>query len=175
MQRPSCRTARSWSPAVRPISGRPTLISADGRSARRVGPLAQARFKHAMLPLADGTVLVIGGTSDDRDRLASTEVYDPGTETFRPGPRLTYGRYKVGDGATELPDRRVVVAGGGPGAELLDRRRASAVPLPQVPGEVASFGTVSVVGPDLWLVGGYDTRIRLTLRDLRVPLAALPP
>ena len=68
-----------------------------------------------------------------------------------------------------------MVAGGGPGAELLDPRRASAAPLRQVPGEVASFGTVSVVGSDLWLIGGYDTRIRLTLRDLRVPLAALPP
>ena len=34
------------------------------------------------------------------------------------------------------------------------------------------YGTLSVVGDELWLVGGYDHRVNLTGRDLRVPLAA---
>ena len=38
---------------------------------------------------------------------------------------------------------------------------------------VASFGTVSVVGPDLWFLGGYDRRVNLTGLDRRVPIAAL--
>ncbi len=29
-----------------------------------------------------------------------------------------------------------------------------------------------LVGDELWLVGGYDHRVNLTGRDLRVPLAA---
>ncbi len=51
---------------------------------------------------------------------ARTEVYDPGSATFRPGPRLINARYKLDGSAVRLPDGRVVVAGGGPGAELLD-------------------------------------------------------
>jgi hypothetical protein len=32
---------------------------------------------------------------------------------------------------------------------------------------------VSVVGSDLWFVGGYDRRVNLTGQDRRVPIAAL--
>ena len=67
----------------------------------------------------------------------------------------------------------MVVAGGGVGAELLDPDRAAGSLLAQVPDGVASYGTLSVVGDQLWLVGGYDSRVDLTDRDLRVPLAAL--
>ena len=159
---------------VRPevATGAAVVIGADGR-VRAVGPLRQARFKHTMLPWVDGSVLVIGGTSDDRTLLRTTEVYDPGTETFRPGPRLTHPRYKLQGSAVGLPDGRVVVAGGGAGAELLDPGRATGTLLAQVPEEVASYGTLSLVGAELWLVGGYDGRVTLTGRDLRVPLDAL--
>ena len=148
------------------------VISADGRP-RTVSRLRQARFKHTMLPWVNGTVLVIGGTSDDRILLDTTEVYDPRTETFRPGPRLASGRYKLEGSAVRLPDGRVVVAGGGAGAELLDPARPTGTRLAQLPDGVASYGTLSVVGAELWLVGGYDARVNLTGRDLRVPLAAL--
>ena len=148
------------------------VISADGR-VRTVGPLHQARFKHTMLPWVDGTVLVIGGTSDDRTLLRTTEIYEPRSATFRPGPRLANPRYKLDGSAVRLPDGRVVVAGGGAGAEVLDPARAVGTLLAQVPDGVASSGTLSVVGAELWLVGGYDHRVELTGRDLRVPLAAL--
>jgi hypothetical protein len=147
------------------------VVSADGR-ARTVGSLHQARFKHTMLPWVDGTVLVIGGTSDDRTLLRTTEIYDPQTATFRPGPRLTNARYKLNGSAVRLPDGRVVVAGGGAGAELLDPARPTGTLVAQVPEGVASYGTLSVVGDELWLVGGYDHRVDLTGRDLRVPIAA---
>ena len=41
-----------------------------------------------------------------------------------------------------------------------------------MPGGVASYGTLSVVGSEVWFVGGYDDRVNLTGRDLRVPIAA---
>ena len=148
------------------------VVGVDGR-VRPVGALREGRFKHTMLPWAGDTVLVIGGTSDDRTLLRSTEVFDPETGTFRPGPRLVNPRYKLDGSAVRLPDGRVVVAGGGPGAELLDPARPAATLLAEVPDGVASYGTLSVVGDQLWLVGGYDSRVDLTGRDLRVPLAAL--
>ena len=153
-------------------SGAAVVISVDGR-VRTVGSLREARFKHTVLPWVDGTVLVIGGTSDDRTLLRTTEIYDPRTEAFRPGPRLANPRYKLGGSAVRLPDGRVVVAGGGPGAELLDPGSATGALLTQVGDGVASYGTLSLVGRELWFVGGYDERVDLTGRDLRVPLAAL--
>jgi hypothetical protein len=148
------------------------VVTADGR-VQPVGALRQARFKHTMLPWADGTVLLIGGTSDDRTLLPTTEVFDPRTKRFRLGPRLVHPRYKLDGSAVRLPDGRVVVAGGGAGAELLDPARSAGKLIAEVPDEVASYGTLSVVGDQLWLVGGYDSRVDLTGRDLRVPLAAL--
>jgi hypothetical protein len=67
----------------------------------------------------------------------------------------------------------VVVAGGGPGAEILDPAQAAGTRLAQGPDGVASYGTLSVVGIELWFVGGYDDRVDLTGRNLRVPLADL--
>ena len=148
------------------------VIDADGR-VRSVGSLRQARFKHTMLPWHADTVLVIGGTSDDRTLLRTTEVFDLRTETFRPGPRLVNPRYKLDGSAVRLPDGRVVVAGGGAGAELLDPARPTGTLVAEVPAGVASYGTLSVVGDELWLVGGYDHRVDLTGRDLRIPLADL--
>ena len=148
------------------------VIGPEGRL-RTVGSLRQARFKHTMLPWVDGTVLVIGGTTDDRTLLRTTEVYNPGSASFRPGPRLTNARYKLDGSAVRLPDGRVVVAGGGPGAELLDLASPTGTLVAQVPDGVASYGTLSVVGSEVWFVGGYDDRVDLTGRDLRVPLAAL--
>jgi hypothetical protein len=92
---------------------------------------------------------------------------------FRPGPRLVNPRYKLDGSAVRLPDGRVVVAGGGAGAELLDPARPTGTLVAEVPAGVASYGTLSVVGDELWLVGGYDHRVDLTGRDLRIPLADL--
>lgn len=154
-------------------SGAAVVISADGRAARPVGRLRHARFKHAIVGWADGTVLVVGGTSDDRTLLDSTEIFDPRTSSFTPGPRLAYGRYKLSGGIIRLPDGRVVVAGGGPGAEVIEPGAEAGTAVAGMGSDVASFGTVSVVGPDLWFVGGYDGRVKLTGRDRRLPIAAL--
>ena len=119
---------------VRPgvASDMAVVVDPDGTMAE-VGPLATARFKHALTTLDSGRALVVGGTPDDRRLLTSTEVYDPVTRTFRSGPSLREGRYKLGGSALALPGDRVVVAGGGSGVEVVDvdadrsrRYRASA-------------------------------------------------
>lgn len=148
------------------------VVSADG-GLESVGPLAQARFKHTMVALPGGRVLVVGGTSTDTDLLSSTEVYDPATRRFTTGPTMASGRYKLSGSATVLPDGRVVVAGGGPGVEVIDVRRGTSTPVAAADIARASFSTVSVVGEAVRVLGGYDGRIRLTGTDLTLPLAAL--
>ena len=148
------------------------VLRPDG-SSTVVGPMRQARYKHAMVILPSGRVLVIGGTSDDHTLLTSTEIYDPVAQRFGPGPALVAGRYKLAGSAAVLPDGRVVVAGGGPGVEIIDPRTQSSKMVAGVDANRLSFSTVSVVGMDLRIIGGYDQEIRLTRTDLTIPLSRL--
>jgi hypothetical protein len=78
----------------------------------RAGVLVDARTGHTATLLADGRVLIVGGTTAaDRGRtLAGAEIWDPGTMTFAPAGRMAVARYE--HTATLLPDGRVLVAGG---------------------------------------------------------------
>jgi hypothetical protein len=65
--------------------------------------------------LSDGRVLMAGGYSRDTGQgdpkyLASTDLYDPASGTFAPGPTMTVVR--SGHSATLLPSGRVLVIGG---------------------------------------------------------------
>jgi hypothetical protein len=145
------------------------VVSPDG-TATEVGPLLHARFKHASVALADGRVLVIGGTPDDQVLLRSTELYDPTTRSFRPGPPLLTGRYKLVGGVALADNGDVVVAGGGRGAEALDPRTGISRMLSAVPAERMSFSTVSALGGTLRILGGYDEDIHLTGTDITTTL-----
>ncbi len=153
-------------------SDQAVLIAADGASREAVDPLGTARFKHTMVALDDGRVLVIGGTTDDIELLTSTEIFDPASGSFQPGPELLHGRYKVTGGATLLPDGRVLVGGGGDGVEIIDLEAGISTRATTASG-VSSFGTASVTGEIVLLIGGYDERIGLTGRYLAVPVAEL--
>ena len=75
------------------------------------GSMQTARVSCTMTVLADGRVLMAGGSNDhDRLELASAEVYDPTTGTFAAAGSMAIGR--EGAAAALLPDGRVLVAGG---------------------------------------------------------------
>jgi hypothetical protein len=153
-------------------SDQAVVIAADGITLEVVGPLTTARFKHTMVVLDDGRVLVIGGTPDDIELLTSTEIFDPDTGTFQPGPDLIHGRYKMTGGAALLPDGRVLVGGGGDGVEIIDLEAGLSTEATIASG-VSSFGTVTLAEEVVLLVGGYDDRIRLTERFVVAPLVGL--
>ena len=73
------------------------------------GSMKTRRDYHSLTRLADGRVLVAGGTNDDGD-LASAEIFDPATGTFAPTGSLSTER--AGHSATLLADGRVLAAGG---------------------------------------------------------------
>ena len=156
--------------------GRPSahavLVRPDG-SLTKVGPLSRPRFKHEMVTLPSGLVLAVGGTDDDRRLLDSSELYDPATGTFRPGPALAAGRYKLRGAVAALADGRVVVAGGGPGVEVLDPVRGTSTALRAVPAVRSSYSTVTVQRDRVLVLGGYDERVRLTGTYRPIPLDRL--
>jgi hypothetical protein len=147
-------------------------ICPDG-SISQVGPLATARFKHGIVALASGRVLVVGGTPDDTALLTSTEVFDPRSGRFRPGPDLLSGRYKLTDSVVALPGERAAVAGGGNGVEVVDVSAGRSRTIPLFDGGRRSFSTVGVTDGRLVLLGGYDESIRLTRTFLDVPVEDL--
>lgn len=143
-------------------------IRSDG-SAERVEDVTTPRFKHTAVLLPSGQALVLGGTSDDRHLLRSTELFDPLLNEFRAGPELVWGRYKLSGSAAVLPDGRVVVAGGGPALEVVDVDRARSEVVTAADIAWASFSTVGVARGRLVVIGGYDRDINLT--DTNIDLA----
>ncbi|MBB6427469.1 kelch motif-containing protein [Sphingopyxis sp. JAI128] len=94
---------------------------ATGRFAA-AGNLVQGRYKHGAVRLADGDVLIVGG-SDSRDyggKLRSVERYDVAAGRFVPAGNLADPRFKIADGLLLLPGGRVLVAAGDTAPEIFD-------------------------------------------------------
>jgi hypothetical protein len=99
---PTTDAAASPIPATSPLA-----FEAGFRS---IGDMASPRYQHTATLLADGRVLIAGGRSLQDPLLATTELWDPTTEAFTPGPPLVVPRF--GHTATRLADGRVLIVGG---------------------------------------------------------------
>jgi hypothetical protein len=128
------------------------------------GDMRAPRTKHAAVLLADGRVLIVGGSDHGQDREGmhrSTEIFDPATGRFEDGPDMHHARHKVRDAVVALPDGTVVVAGYAPEAELYDPRSGTFSLLPGRFDSAPAFATASLLeGGDILVLGGYDERIR---------------
>ncbi len=125
------------------------------------GSMRTPRVKHGAARLADGRVLVVGG-SDRRgfaERFASTEIYDPATGRFSPGPPMLAPRHKLRDAVVALPSGAVLVAGGAPTPEVYDPRDNVFVSAAGEIGGLQMFATATLLGDgNVLVLGGYDER-----------------
>jgi hypothetical protein len=87
----------------------PTAAADTPGSFAPTGSMTVPRYSAAAAPLADGRVLVAGG-SDGTNVLQSAEIFNPPTGTFTPTGLMTVKRFATA--AAALPDGRVLVAGG---------------------------------------------------------------
>lgn len=123
-----------------------------------VGEMQVRRHKHDLALLADGRVLVTAGSDehDDRGVYRSTELFDPATGRFEPGPTLQRGRYKHVGSSLTLANGKLLIAGGAAQAEVYDpaTRRFELVA-----GEARMAGQFSAVAPlpggGVLITGGY--------------------
>ncbi len=82
------------------------------------GAMNAMRMGHTATRLPNGRVLVTGGLSDlngtgidpINSALASTEIYNPATDSWTPGPNMS--RPRAGHIATVLPNGRILFGGG---------------------------------------------------------------
>ena len=80
--------------------------------------LQSVRAGHTATLLSDGRVLLVGGSNDLSEPLATVDIYDPVTDTVSVGAPMPGAR--VAHTATLLADGRVFVAGGANGFNLAD-------------------------------------------------------
>jgi hypothetical protein len=98
----------------------------DPHSGRSIptAPMSVPRFKHDGVALADGRVLITGGSSEDgvRPMLASAEIYEPSRDAFVPAVRMNEPRYKHRGSSLLLDSGKVLISGGARQPELYDPR-----------------------------------------------------
>jgi hypothetical protein len=132
-------------------------------------PFQHGGTGHTATLLPDGRVLIAGGnygTSMMPAAQRATDIYDPTTDTWSPGPTMLY--YRIGHTATLLSDGTILVAGGtgsntGPaGMTMLDAVEVLS-PSAQIgvlgtPMKKARSGHVAVTMSDgtIFVIGGGD-------------------
>jgi hypothetical protein len=103
---PPLAQASPLSMHTRSITG--TVAVSETVTFARHSQVMTDRYEHQATLLSDGSVLLTGGLTNSTG-LNTAEVYEPGSQAFRPTGNMTFGR--VGHTATLLHDGRVLVVG----------------------------------------------------------------
>jgi N-acetylneuraminic acid mutarotase len=126
-------------------------------------PLAQARWGQGSATLADGRVLVVGGTTTTTSvgALASAELFDPASDTWQIlAPMHEARAYPV---VVPLEDGRILVAGGArdkaplASSEIYDPGSGSWSPGPSMTTRRSVFAGVRLADGRVLVVGGGTT------------------
>lgn len=134
------------------------------------GHMSVRRHKLAVVALADGRVLVLGGSNeqDAFGQYRSAEIYDPATGSFTSTGDMASPRYKISGAVVRLDDGSVLVAAGSRAAEIYDPPSGT---FRRVGGNADTGFNFSAAArvPDGSVIvsGGYDEGIHLTDQVLR--------
>lgn len=116
----------------------------------------RSKFGGALLP--DGRVLMAGGQAGGPfgARVTSTQIYDPQTGRFLPGPELNENRFKLSKAVVSLKDGRVLIAGGAERPEIYDPNSDAFVPVRGEKLDGFCFSTATLLNDGrVLLAGGY--------------------
>lgn len=146
--------------------GRALVVSGSGTdlydpSTRRftsTGTMTVPRNKFGGTLLPDGRVLIAGGQAGGAwgTRVTSTQIYDPRTGGFLPGPELNENRFKLSKAVVSLKDGRVLIAGGAEQPEVYDPTAGAFVPVGGAALDGFLFSTATLLADGrVLLAGGY--------------------
>jgi hypothetical protein len=134
------------------------------------GEMSVPRHKLAVIALADGRVLVLGGSNkqDAFGQYATAEVFDPTTGSFIATGAMAEPRYKISGAVVQFRDGRVLVAAGASPAEVYDPPTGTFQRVGGDADTAFNFSAAALLPDGSVLVsGGYDDRIHLTDQVLR--------
>ena len=122
------------------------------------GSMEFSRFKQGAALLPDGRVLIAGGSNEMGRQItySSTEIFDPQTGRFSPGPAMKLPRYKMLSSVAPLEDGRILLAGGAERPEIYDPAREIFTELTNSPLDGFLFSTATLLRDGrVLLVNGY--------------------
>src|SRR5436190_3028154 len=140
------------------VLGSAELFDPSTGTSMKVGDMSLRRYKHAATVLADGRVLITGG-SDDRDwgnMYDTAEIYDPATHRFTPTSKMLSKRFKLPHATVLLKNGKVLVAGGSNVVEVFDSTQKKFLPVNGKLSEPSYYGTATLLKDGkVLIVGGY--------------------
>jgi Kelch motif len=122
------------------------------------GKFTIARDKYGVGPLADGRLLIVGGQIGGAwgPRSPTTNIYDPTSGAFTPGPEMSLARFKLKKAVVPLGDGRVLIAGGAAEPEIYDSNTNSFHLVPGGRLDCFLFSTATrLANGNVLIVGGY--------------------
>jgi len=133
----------------------------------RAGDMHIIRHKHDAVQLADGKVLINGGSDqrDTRGAYSSSEIFDPESSSFKTAGNMHLERYKHNGTSILLPGGKVLIAGGAKGSEIYEPSSGS---FRMVPGDyqtVLLFSCATLLQNGQVLVtGGYNEKQEISAK-----------
>jgi N-acetylneuraminic acid mutarotase len=139
------------------------IYNPKNRTFTAAGDLTVKRHKHDATLLADGRVLIVGG-SDERDgdgAYRNAEVFNPTNGTFAAVKNnMNAARYKLQGTAILLPNGKVLIAGGANRAEVFDPATNSFSYASGDMGTKRLFATATLLkNGQVLITGGYTDGI----------------
>lgn len=129
------------------------------RSFATTGRMNEKRYGHSASILADGRVLVAGGSGgrEWKDRRRSAEVYDPQQKGFSRTKEMSLPRFNHPAATLLLSDNRILVAGGGARLEIYDPRTDFFDSTTGNVGTGRIFSTATLLlDGEILIAGGYN-------------------
>jgi hypothetical protein len=116
------------------------------------------REKYGVALLPDGKLLIAGGQIGGAwgPKSATTNIYDPVSGSFMPGPAMNIARFKLKKAVVPLGDGRILIAGGSEQPEMYDAASNSFHPVTGSRLDGYYFSTATRLGDgEVLIVGGY--------------------
>ncbi len=120
------------------------------------------RYKHAAELLADGRVLITGGSDQRawRGKYASAEIYDPAKGVFAPARSMNFERFKLTKAVVLLNNGKMLMAGGAERPEVYDPATGTFQIAAGTVGEGRFFSTATLLSNGKVLIaGGYGEHV----------------
>jgi hypothetical protein len=129
------------------------------RSFVPIAEMLERRYGHAASLLADGRVLITGGSTgrEWKDTTSSAEIYDPHRETFAETGKMSLPRFHHQAATLELADGQLLVAGSGARLEIYNPATGAFNSAPGNVGTGRLFSTATMLpNGKVLITGGYN-------------------